>query len=311
MPFFKGHFMLKYKMLSVIFDYFLAFAASKTVCQVSGNRDMFLPSYVLVIFLPTVFINSSVWAQADSIFTSFGVLAVYYLLRKDYTKAFIFLGISFSFKLQAVFLFPFFAVCCLLFKISFLNFLWVPLVLYCVSIPAFFAGRPLTAPVSIYLNQTIEYKTISSNAANFWALFKHFEDAYTTFNKSAICLTVAVLLFGFYVIIRHKKTSDNDSLLRCCIFSCWTCFMFLPCMHDRYQYLSEIFLVILALTSKSKKDILIIFLAQLSSLLLYLDYLSGVGLSKEIFMILVLCNIVAYFLFAVILGIDNNFEKSV
>ena len=164
-------------------------------------------------------------------------------------------------------------------RVSVINFLWVPAVMYAVSIPAFLAGRPITAPFSIYFNQTSEYQTLSSNAANFWGPFNLIEDGYATFFKCALFLCASVLTAGFYIVMSHRQTEklcDFDLG----IFFAWTCFMFLPCMHERYQYPVEVMLVISAISSGRRSTACVAFLAELCVLLIYVQYFGGVRVSQ-------------------------------
>ena len=63
-------------------------------------------AYAVVLFLPVVFLNSAVWAQCDSIYTSFCVMSFYFLLRGRGRLSMALYGVAFSFKLQAVFFAP-------------------------------------------------------------------------------------------------------------------------------------------------------------------------------------------------------------
>lgn len=99
-----------YKGVSSVFDFLLAGVTALFVCQIKGKRssNLFVGVYTAVLFVPTVILNSSVWAQCDSIFTTFIIAALYFLLKKQYKCAFAFLGVAFTFKLQTVFVLPFF-----------------------------------------------------------------------------------------------------------------------------------------------------------------------------------------------------------
>ena len=72
-----------YKSLSVVFDYVLAVAVARFVYEETGkniNKAVF--SFAMVLLSPIVIMNSAMWGQCDSIFTSFLVLTVlklYYL----------------------------------------------------------------------------------------------------------------------------------------------------------------------------------------------------------------------------------------
>lgn len=95
------------KIVSIIFDYICALTMMKIVQNLlknNKNKKFFaLLTYAIVLFLPTVILNSACWGQADSIYVAFILISIKYLLEEKYLKSFIFLGISFAFKLQVYF----------------------------------------------------------------------------------------------------------------------------------------------------------------------------------------------------------------
>lgn len=91
------------KFVSIIFDFICAIYGAKIVKFITNNKLSSIVSYGLILILPTVLINSSLWGQCDSIYTSFILVSIYLLMKEKYTKSFIFLGISFAFKLQVYF----------------------------------------------------------------------------------------------------------------------------------------------------------------------------------------------------------------
>jgi len=94
------------KSLSTFFDLLLTAFVYLIVRNKYGKSYLPIVAALIVLFLPTVFINSSLWAQSDSIYTSFSLAGFYFLLCKKPFWAFIFFGAAFAFKLQAIFLFP-------------------------------------------------------------------------------------------------------------------------------------------------------------------------------------------------------------
>ena len=98
-----------YKILSIVFDYLLAFFCARFVCALKKENSnyLFCIVYSIVLFLPTVIMNSSLWGQCDSIYTTFIFIALYFLCREKYKTSFFFFGIGFAFKLQTVFIIPF------------------------------------------------------------------------------------------------------------------------------------------------------------------------------------------------------------
>ena len=81
------------KMVSIICDYICALAAMKIVyiaLKDNKNKDFFaLLVYGIILFLPTVLLNSACWGQADSIYVAFILLSIVALLEEKYLKSFI------------------------------------------------------------------------------------------------------------------------------------------------------------------------------------------------------------------------------
>ena len=62
------------KVLSIAFDYLLAFAVADFACKIKREkRDsaIFQAVYAIVLLLPPVVLNSAYWGQCDSIFSFF------------------------------------------------------------------------------------------------------------------------------------------------------------------------------------------------------------------------------------------------
>lgn len=89
------------KMVSIVCDFICALAAMKIVYIIfkeNKNKDFFaLIIYGVILFLPTVLLNSACWGQADSIYVAFIMLSIVALLEEKYLKSFIFLRNIFCF----------------------------------------------------------------------------------------------------------------------------------------------------------------------------------------------------------------------
>lgn len=97
------------KIISIIFDYLLAFFCVKLVKEIKRekyNKEMGMLVFSIIIILPTVILNSAYWGQCDSIYATFIIISLIYLIREKYLASFIFLGVSFAFKLQFIFVLP-------------------------------------------------------------------------------------------------------------------------------------------------------------------------------------------------------------
>ena len=126
LTFLPGPAIVKIKLLSVIFDILMGLFGYLIVKELSNRKYSYL-SWLVILFLPTVILNGSVWAQCDSIYTTFVLLSLYLLLKEKYSLSFLSLGIAFSFKLQFIFILPLFII--LYFvnkKFKIWNFLLIP-----------------------------------------------------------------------------------------------------------------------------------------------------------------------------------------
>ena len=149
--------LISIKIISIIFDYILAFLVGKFVYDIrskDNNRKMLsILAFGITLFLPTVVMNGSLWAQCDVIYTTFLVLAFYFLYKDKTLFSFISLGLAFAFKLQFIFVLPVYII--LYFRkknFSILYFLIIPLVNFILCLPAIIAGKPISECLLVYFN---------------------------------------------------------------------------------------------------------------------------------------------------------------
>ena len=240
-----------YKILSCGFDYLLAVVSALLVMQVGGGEKLWkaVAVYSLVLLSPVVFINSSAWAQCDSIYAAFAILGLYFLEKEKYTCSLISLGMSFVFKLHAVFILPLYLfVYFVRRRFSVFRFLLIPVTMVAVSCPMLLWGRNLMDIFSIYYSQTATYPQMAANYPSFWAMVCDFTspEQYVYLKNAAILLTVAVLAgLMIYWIFRKYETTGKNLLIMAFLLT-YTCVLFLPAMHERYGYIYEICAILLA-----------------------------------------------------------------
>src|SRR5918998_196022 len=98
------------KLVSILFDFLLAFFVLLIVKLKYESRVVGLFSFFATLFAPTVFFNSALWGQADAIYTSMLLGSIYFAIRRRAFFSLLSFSVALSFKLQAVFLFPLFVV---------------------------------------------------------------------------------------------------------------------------------------------------------------------------------------------------------
>ena len=269
-----------YKYLSFIFDFGMAIGVAGFVYDLTDRSSKLLPAigYCAVLFLPSVISNSEMLAQCDSIYTCFVIWALWFLYRKHYVGAFVFLGLAFSFKIQTLFILPFFLIYYFREKkFSLLYFLFLPLMLYVTSLPALLVGRDWLSPLKIYLHQTEKYDAMYLNFASFWSMVT---EEYYVYKDVAIVLTIAI--FGMMLIWLMEKgvcvaSKQNFLLLMC--WSVWTCVLFLPAMHERYAYMLDILLIVLTMVFHSYCGYAVV--AAMISIIQFGGFLNGIHIDVK------------------------------
>lgn len=243
-----------YKILSVIFDYILAMSCCLLAYKVTGKEDRYqkykaFAAFAIVLLSPLVTLNSASWAQCDSIYTSFIILTLLCLEKKQYFLMFICYGLSFSFKQQAILLLPFmFLVWFVKREFSILYFAIIPLVMEIASLPGLLAGHSLETPFTIYLFQQSQYsKTLTLNYPGFFSLFaENMEVSNVPFFRTWQILITASILLVLCAFLFLKKVNLSDKMMLVCAFiTAYTCVLFLPVMHERYGMIYEILAILI------------------------------------------------------------------
>lgn len=241
-----------YKILSCAFDFAMAIIVGFFVHRLSNENKNWnsIIAYSAVLLCPTVFLNSAAWAQCDVIYSAFAVLGIYLLDREQYNLSLISLGVSFAFKLHAVFVLPIYLF--VYFKkrrFSLLRFTIVPATMLVLASPLLFWGRNILDTFSIYASQTKTYPAMAKNYPSAWLLFCKAEDEsqYMLYKTAAIIFTVFMIAVFMVYWIREKYDPSGRSLVIMTFLLAYTTVLFLPAMHERYGFIYEILGIILAI----------------------------------------------------------------
>ncbi len=263
-----------YKGLSILFDFVLAVSCGAFVCKLRKSRSWMLFSsvYAAVLLLPVTYLNSSAWAQCDSIYASFVIIALYFLYDKKYILSFFMMGVALAFKLQMIFILPFLIFYYFLEKkYSFLHMGLIIVGWYVLSLPGILMRGNWLEPFKIYFAQTDTHKAMWLNFPSFWMLIG---DNYDMLKKVAILVTILILGLALaYSIYRNRKVDLPEDFLQISIWTTWTCVLFLPAMHERYSYLVDILLLLLVFINR--RIWIIAAVEIISSMLRYQAYLFG------------------------------------
>ena len=149
------------KSVPVIFDYVCAITVFRIVYHVTDkNLTKAMMSYAVMMFLPTVVLNSAAWAQNDSIYTAFVLLSLLHILKGNDNRAFVYLAFAYSFKQQAIFFFPFVFIIWLKNKVKIRYVFWIPVIHVLAMIPAVIAGRSWGDLLGTYGRQVQDRKSV-------------------------------------------------------------------------------------------------------------------------------------------------------
>jgi len=141
------------KTLSVVFDGVLGLFTYLILSLRYKHSYAAIAGALVVVFAPTIFINSAAWGQCDAIYTAFCLGSLYYLLKERPAWACVFFAFALSFKLQAIFFLPILFMLLLKRKLPLKYLALIPLLFLLMLVPAYIAGRDAQSLLSIYAGQ--------------------------------------------------------------------------------------------------------------------------------------------------------------
>jgi Gpi18-like mannosyltransferase len=259
------------KSMSVVFDFVLAFFAYRIVDLRYPGRWWPVLAGAIVLFLPTVVLNSSWWAQADATYSAFGVGGLYFLLRRRPWTACLFFGLAFAFKLQIVFLFPLLLLMALRRYVPWRALLLIPLVYLALDVPALLLGADPKALLTVYVTETGTYDQLTLNAPNVYQYLGNVSDPGVLRDVGIAVTGVVLLALIIPVALRRIQLTPTRILLAATVCAVLVPYL-LPAMHERYFYLADTLTVLCAFYLPRRLWYLPI-VEQFASLFAYLPFL--------------------------------------
>lgn len=234
------------KLLSTVFDVLLAYSAMRLVSRWQKSAWLRLGCFFTVLLWPTVFLNSAVWAQCDSIYVALALLGIDLALDERPELAMTCMALSFGFKLQAVFILPVCAVLWMQGKFKWYHFLVFPAVYVLLVLPAVIIGRPFMDTLLLYFGQTGSIGTgLNYNSPSVFALIRDVADTDAA-AKAGIVGAFAYMLAVLGVCFIGRRRLGDQAVFAAAVLLAVGIPFLLPHMHDRYFYAADILTLALA-----------------------------------------------------------------
>lgn len=269
------------KTLSVAFDILLgvlAVAILKAQSSLEWPRPRLFLAFSIVFLIPTLVLNSSAWAQADSIYTAFVLLSLYFALKDRPVAASIAFSVALSFKLQAVFFLPVLIGYVLVRKWSLLYLVWIP-VIYALSIvPAWLGGGSFLGLLGVYGQQSSEFQALSLSAPSVFSFVSEGSISPTFATVLSYLGILVALGFAAWIVrrmlaVERARRITAEEMVLFSLLAAVALPFFLPHMHERYFYMADVLSVVCACMRPSRWYLPALVVG--ASLFSYMSFLSG------------------------------------
>lgn len=221
------------KMISIIFDYLLAFAVYKIVRHYTSSWVGWI-AFLLVSLTPVVWVNSAFWGQCDSIYTSFLLFTIYFLIKKKPILGLIFFSIALSFKLQSIFLFPFLVALFISERYEWKYLFVIPMMYYVLALPFIIAGQSFITLLGIYVHQMGMVSYLSMNSPNLFGYFNY--NPNTQFGVIGYILLLIFFISIIYIAIKKPGIYKDKMIIVLAFTSLLITPFLMPKMVERYFY---------------------------------------------------------------------------
>lgn len=266
------------KLLSIFFDYLASIAMFLIVYQMTDSVRKSVLGMAALLLSPAVILDGAYWCQCDIIYTTFILYAFYCFLKDNSKWCMIFLGISFSFKLQALFIVPFFIIMWLKRKTIYLtDFLYLPVIYMISALPAWMAGRGFQELMMIYFEQAGTYPWGTLDYPNIYALLgEAMPDMRHAAEVSGAGTFLTIILLGCIAYYLYEKNINltNELIVTIALLTVAVTVYFLPHMHERYGFLIDLLAILYGILNVKKLPVVCGFM--LVSILSFMPFLIAV-----------------------------------
>jgi Gpi18-like mannosyltransferase len=255
------------KLLSVAGTAFAAYAVADLV-KASGGQ----PKYAILLFvLPSVVINSALLAQCDAMWAGACVLAVSAMIRGKTAWSLVWCGVAIAFKLQSAFIAPFIIGALIGRRAPLWQWTIPGLVFVGSMLPAWLAGWPASNLAMIYQSQA-EWFVIPGRLANPWMFATVFapeaaKGYYWMGIAAAAGASVAIAM------LTSRSVRNPRAMLLLALLSAIALPFLLPKMLERYFFLADVLSLVVAISFRTRRAMLIAAAVQIASLLSLVTYM--------------------------------------
>ncbi len=284
------------KLVSVCFDYAASIAIFLLIFQMTENVKKSILGMAVLLLSPTVIIDSAYWCQCDIIYTTFILYALYNFFKNNSKWCLIFIGISFAFKQQVLFIVPFLLIMWLKKRtIRLVHFLWVPVIYVISTLPAWMMGRDFKELLLIYFDQSETYPWGTLEYPNIYALLgeampdmRHADEV----SGAGIFMTIILLGCLAYYFYTKDINMTDELIMTLALFTVGVIVYCLPHMHDRYGFLIDILAIVYGVINIKKLPITFGFF--IVSILSFMPYLIAVHIVPIQYVAIIQLGLIAY-----------------
>ncbi len=257
------------KLISVCFDFLCSWLLFKLLRIKYPAGVIPYAGFLIVLFTPTVFINSALWGQCDVIYSSFLLACIYFCIKQKYPLALVCFATAFAFKAQSIFLSPLILIFILKRVFSLRYLLLLPVTFLAWMLPSLLVGYPISSILGTYLNQASYYHELSMNAPNIYALIPN--AYYDIVVPIGAGIAFVVCLIFVWIAASNRVQPDPNHIFFLSLFFTFLMPFILPKMHDRYFYTAALLAVGYAFYQPKFR--IVPFALQASSVISYLYFL--------------------------------------
>jgi len=270
-------FLYPIKYVSILFDIVMALGVFFLILEALKKQERRYPVAtlfgIITLYLPTIFLNSTIWGQADSIYSAFIVWSLYLFLKNKHLWGMVVYGVAFAFKLQAIFVLPLLIIMYVINRPKQLwHFLLIPVVYFIFAIPPLIYGRDFVNIMTVYFRQTETYPYMTLNMPNMWEWFP--KDRYDMLKDYAVALFALLMAIAFFYLVVRKIKLRQSHVIDIALWSILMANFFLPAMHERYLYAADVLAIVYY--AIKKKHFYVPLLINMISLIAYFPFLFGI-----------------------------------